>query len=106
MNEFASLDTVAIAIAQEDKDLESHGRFAKSFDGTHGFEIVADLNRAETTDYDRVTTYLIDKEGIVRQVFPNLIHHRASWDAALEEIRRITRDSAHDGGESEQAGGM
>ena len=106
MDEFASLDTVAIAIAQEDKDLESHGRFAKSFDGTPGFEIVADLNRAETTDYDRVTTYLIDKEGIVRQVFPNLIHHRASWDAALEEIRRITRDSAEGGGESEQAGGM
>ena len=106
MDEFASLDTVAIAIAQEDKDLESHGRLATRFDGTPGFEIVADLNRAETTDYDRVTTYLIDKEGIVRQVFPNLIHHRASWDAALEEIRRITRNSAEGGGEAVEVGGM
>jgi peroxiredoxin len=103
MDEFTSLNTVAIAIAQEDKDLKGHGRFTKSFDEIPGFTIVADLNRAETTDYDRVTTYLIDKEGVVRQIFPNLIHHRASWDAALEEIRHLTSDSAD--GESEEAGG-
>ena len=92
MDEFTSLDTVALAIAQEDKDLTSHGKFAKSFEGDLGFDIVADLNRAETTDYDRVTTYLIDKEGVVRQVFPNLIHHRASWNATLEEVRRLARE--------------
>lgn len=89
-DEFTKRDTVVIAIAQEDTDLESHGKFLKKF-GSSGppFDIVADLNRKRTKRYDRTTTYLIDKTGVVRQVFPMLIHARPSWKAILGEMDRI-----------------
>jgi len=53
------------------------------------FAIAADLGRKDTAAYDRITSYLIDKQGIVRQVFPMLIHHRASWKAILAEVDRL-----------------
>ena len=88
-DDFAALNTVIVAVAQEDKDLESHGKFRSKFKPEPRFEIVADLDRAVTTGYERTTTYLIDREGVVRQIFPNLIRHRASWDAILREVRKI-----------------
>lgn len=84
--EFTKRDTVVVAVSQEDKDLESHGKFLKNFKPKPLFEIVADLDRKVTQSYDRTTAYLIDKKGIVRQVFPSLIHTRASWRAILNEI--------------------
>ena len=82
-----------IAVAQEDKDLESHGKFLKNFKTPPPFDIVADLDRQATARYDRTTAYLIDKQGVVRQVFPMLIHHRASWQAILHEVDRLTGGS-------------
>ncbi len=86
---FAERDFVAIAIAQEDKDLESHGRFLGRFKEPPPFEIVADVDRGVTTGYDRATTYLIDKEGVVRQVFPQMVTKRVQWDAVLREAERL-----------------
>jgi alkyl hydroperoxide reductase subunit AhpC len=88
--EFKKRKTTVIAIAQEDKNLESHGKFLKSFKGDIPFAIVADLNREKTPKYDRTTAYLIDRKGIVRQIFPMLIHERASWQAILHEIDKLT----------------
>jgi len=88
-SEFARRDAVAIAIAQEDKDLESHGRFLGSFGADRPFEIVADLNRAKTTTYHRTTTYLIDKKGVVREVFPAMIHMRPDWRAVLNRMDEL-----------------
>jgi peroxiredoxin len=88
-NEFEERDIHVIAIAQEDTDLESHGRFPRGFDGPVPFDIVADLKREATLGYDRTTAYLIDKRGIVRQVFPTIIHARPSWKAVLHEADRI-----------------
>lgn len=81
---------MVVAVSQEDKELTSFARFLNHF-GASGpwFEIVADLNRDHTKQYDRTTTYLIDKQGKVRQIFPMLIHYRASWDAVLHEMDRI-----------------
>ncbi len=87
--QFKKRDTVVIAIAQEDTDLESHGKMLKSFRKKPKFHIVADLNRKVTTRYDRTTAYLIDKEGIVRQIFPMMVHHRPSWWAIINEIDRL-----------------
>lgn len=89
-DEFTKRETVVIAVAQEDTDLESHGKFLKKF-GSSGpsFDIVADLNRKKTKRYHRTTAYLIDKTGVVRQVFPMLIHSRPSWKAILSEMDRI-----------------
>lgn len=78
-----------IAVSQEDTDLKSHSRFLKYFKGKPPFDIVADLNRKATQKYRRTAAYLIDKKGVVRQVFPMLIHHRADWQAILGEIDRL-----------------
>lgn len=80
-------DTAVIAIAQEDTDLESHGKMLAKF-GDEGppFEVVADMGREGAPAFDRTTAYLIDKEGVVRQVFPMLIRSRPSWEAVLGQV--------------------
>ncbi len=88
-DEFEKHDTVVIAIAQEDNDLKSHAKFLKHFDPQPRFDIVADLDRQATQRYDRTTAYLIDKQGVVRQIFPMLIHHRGSWRALLHEVEGL-----------------
>lgn len=88
-DEFTKRDVAVIAVAQEDKDLESHARFLKHFEDGPPFDIVCDVGREATQRYDRTTAYFIDKSGTVRQVFPMLIHHRASWRAILNEIDRL-----------------
>lgn len=92
-DEFAKRDAAVIAIAQEDSDLESHGKMFKRFNPPPRFNIVADIDYQATTPYKRTTAYLIDKEGVVRQVFPMMIHHRPSWRAILNELDRITEAS-------------
>ena len=86
---FEDANTVVVAVAQEDRDLESHGKFLQHFEGGPRFDIVADLQRKGTGDYKRTATYLIDTKGVVRQVFPQTIHHRADWSAILGEVKRI-----------------
>ncbi len=91
-DEFKKRDTVVIAIAQEDNDLKSHGKIYNRFKPAPRFDIVADVNRAQTRAYKRTTAYLVDKKGIVRQIFPMMIHHRPAWRAILNEIDRISAD--------------
>lgn len=88
-DEFTRRDTVVIAVAQEDTDLPSHGQFIQKFPSPPGFDIVADIGRKETPRYDRTTAYLIDKQGVVRQVFPMLIRSRPTMKALLNEVERI-----------------
>lgn len=88
-DEFEKRDTVVVAIAQEDKDLDSHGNMAKKIRPSPRMDLIADLNRQETLEYDRTTMYLIDKKGIVRQIFPMMIHMRPTWFAVLSEIDRL-----------------
>jgi len=90
---FEDTNTIVIAVAQEDKDLESHGRFLNRFDSPPPFEIVADLDRVNTDQYKRTCTYFIDQDGVVRQVFPQLIHYRADWSAILGEVQQLTASS-------------
>lgn len=88
-DEFEGRGIGVIAIAQEDKTLDQHARLPDRLPDGYAFEVVADLNREKTPRYDRVTTYYITSDGIVRQVFPQLIHHRAAWRAILNEIDRL-----------------
>ena len=85
---FEARDTVVIAIAQEDKDLKSHGQFLKKFEQTPPFDIVADIGRKQTERYDRTTSYLIDKQGMVREIFPATVYLRPNWLAVQESHRR------------------
>jgi hypothetical protein len=66
-----------------------HGRFLNGVANPMPYEIMAGFNREKTPMYDRTTAYPIDKQGGVRQVFPILIHHRASWPAILNDIDRL-----------------
>jgi precorrin-6B methylase 2 len=90
-DEFEKRDIEVIAVAQEDTDLETHGKMAAKFKPAPRFNIVADLNGEKTTaKYKRVTAYYIDKSGTVRQIFPMMIHFRPSWRAVLGEIDRLS----------------
>ena len=91
-DEVEALDAVVIAIAQEDSDLESHGKFYANFKPEPRFELCADFKRTDTKRYERTSTYLIDKQGVVRQIFPQLIHFRADWDALLREAKRVLEE--------------
>jgi len=86
--DFEAQDTVVVALSQEDKDLETFARMPESVEPV--FDIVADLNREKTLAYDRTTAYLIDKQGIVRQVFPMIIHARPSWSIILQAVKKLT----------------
>ena len=90
-DEFEKRDTVVIAIAQEDKDLQSHAKILKSFKPKPRFPIALDVGREQTEKYKRTTAYLIDTEGIVQQIFPMLIHSRPSWSAILSEIDQLQK---------------
>ena len=90
MDQLRTSGTIAIAISQEDEPLERFASFQKAgFDPAPKFELVADLNRMKTKRYDRTSVYLIDQDGIVREIFPMLIHYRATWQAILDENRRL-----------------
>ena len=88
-DEFAKRDTVVIAVAQEDTDLESHAKILKKLGKSPPFDVVCDIGCKETARYHRTAAYLIDKQGVVRQVFPMLIHSRPSWRAILHEVDRL-----------------
>ena len=90
VDEFAARDTVVVAVAQEDESLEEFARMqASGFEGGPRFELVCDANRARTGMFDRTTAYLIDREGIVRQVFPMTLRHRPAWEALLAEVDEL-----------------
>ncbi len=91
-HEFEKRDTVVIAVAQEDKDMDSHRGILRNFKPDRGFQIAPDIGRRKTRAYDRTTAYLIDKQGIVRQIFPMLIHSRPSWKAILAEVDKLTAE--------------
>lgn len=90
-DEFESRNTKVIAIAQEDTDLASHAKFLKHFTPGPRFTILADLNREKTKAFDHTTIYIINKDGAVGQILPNMVHYRASWDTVLHEIDRLNK---------------
>ena len=76
-------------MAQEDTSLEDFGKIHKAFKPEPRFELVADLERERSGAYDRTTAYLIDKRGVVREIFPMIIHARPSWDVILIELAAL-----------------
>ena len=88
---FEARNVHVIGIAQEDPDLAAHAKILSRFDPPPRFDLVADLERAGTSRYRRTSTYLVDADGFVRQIFPNVVRHRADWGAILAEIDRRAR---------------
>ena len=82
------MNTAVVALSQEDVELEKFALMpARISEGR--FPILADLERASTTRWDRTTAYLIDREGKVRQIFPMIIHARPSWRVVRREIEQL-----------------
>ncbi len=80
---------MVVAVAQEDKDLATHAKFLKHFDPAPRFKLVADVEGITKDRYHQTTTYLIDKTGHIREIFPMMVHHRASWDSILKRIAEV-----------------
>ncbi len=69
--------------------MESAKRFLKHFKKSPLFDILADIDKEKTPRYERATIYYIDKEGVVQQVIPMLIHMRPNWGSILREVDRL-----------------
>ena len=50
------------------------------------FLILADFERQATARYDRTTTYWINPNGVVEEVFPAMTHIRPNWRAVLNRM--------------------
>jgi len=88
-DQFTELDTRVVAISQEDEELSKFAAMPGRLKPMPRFDILADLMRKETLAYDRTTAYLIDRQGIVRQIFPMVIHTRPSWKIILKETKKM-----------------
>lgn len=72
--QFANQDTVILAIAKEDKDLDTHGKFYGHFQPAPRFTLLADLDK-QTARFRETSVYVIDKQGVVREIFPARCAH-------------------------------
>ena len=83
---FAGQDVSILGVSQEDDDLDKARRMHASLGGGElPLELAFDLGREATDAFDRTTAYLIDRDGIVQQVFPMIIHSRPSGVVLLKE---------------------
>ena len=88
-NEFEKRDTIVIAVSNEERNIAQHANMLNLLKGAPKCKLAADIGDRKTKRYERTTAYLIDKEGIVRQVFPMEIYRRPPWWAILNEIDRV-----------------
>lgn len=86
-DEFIALGARVLALNQEDDSEEETLQLAERL-GEIPFELATDLGRARTQRYERVTTYLLDREGRVLEIFPTHPEVWMPWDAVLERIAR------------------
>lgn len=88
--EFERRGVPVLAVAQEDIDAETHANIRKGLPEKPLYLMAADLPpMSQTAAYERVTTYVIDATGVVRQILPGTIEQRAPWSAVLSEIDRL-----------------
>lgn len=84
-HEFDALGARVLALDQEDESLEGTLQLVDRL-GEIPFDLVTDVGRKATPRYDRVTTYLLDREGRVLEIFPSHPQVWMPWDAVLQRI--------------------
>jgi len=96
MDRFEELGVFVVAVSQEEEDLSRVLDMARKT-GVR-FPLVHDVGRATTPRLDRTHGYLVDGDGVVRQIFPMSAYMRPSADVVLAEIERILgADEAEEG---------
>lgn len=84
--EFEKRGVALVAVANEEGDMAEHAKIRDHFGGVPPFRHAPDFQGRATRPYGRTTSYLIDRRGTVRQVFPMEIYERPPWWAFLNEI--------------------
>lgn len=97
--EVESRDFEVVAMANEEQSLLAHMKVLGEFDSLPPFPLAVDINRQRTEAYERTTAYLIDKQGVIQQIFPMEVYDRAPWWPLFNEIDRLGSKSAADGAE-------
>ena len=69
--------------------MEEHAKIYDHFEEALPFDAGADLKHSVTDAYSPTTSYLIDREGKVLQVFPMEIYGRTPWWSLLNEMDRV-----------------
>ena len=77
-----------IGLALEEEDPADTVKFLKGVGEAPPFPFVADVGREQTKRYEQTTGYLLDANGVVRQVFPMQTYARGGIHALLREIDR------------------
>lgn len=78
-----------MAVAQEEKSLEDLAKIYRRFRPQPKFLVLADIGSKQTRVYDRVSVFLIDKQGKIAQIFDALVHFRPPWNAVLAELKAL-----------------
>ena len=82
---FAERQTRVLAVDQEDASLDGLLQLTERI-GELPFDVTTDLDRRATARYERVTTYLLDRNGVVLEIFPSHPGVWMPWDAVLQRI--------------------
>ena len=89
--EFEKRDTIIVAVTSEERNMDEHALIANHFEEPPPFQHAPDIGRKATAAYERTSSYLIDKQGIVREVFPMEIYGRAPWWSVLRGMDAALR---------------
>ncbi len=89
-DEFAQRRAIVLAISHEDPDVDTYPNILKGVPGKPRFLLSLDTDRRQLPGLARVCTYLVDREGRVRQILPGTIELRPPCAAILAEIDRLT----------------
>ncbi len=81
-----------IGLALEETSAADTKKFVPSMGGEPPFPLVSDVERVQTKGFEQTTSYLIDADGVVRQVYPMLTYARGSMRAMLRDVERVLAD--------------
>ncbi|MDJ0840852.1 MAG: hypothetical protein QNK37_30350 [Acidobacteriota bacterium] len=87
-DEFEKRDIEVIAVSLEAAEMEQHAKTLKRFPNRR-FKLAGALNWEGMDAWARTTGYLIDKTGVIRQVFPMETYNRPDWWSVLNEADRL-----------------
>ncbi len=87
-DEFKDRKVAVIGVSNEERNLMAHTNVIGELGFLPEWDLVTDIGYRHNS-FARTTAYLLDTDGVVRQVFPMEIYDRPPWWAILNEVDRI-----------------